>query len=199
VRRSRLLLLVALSGTAVAFSVAAGPGLVQAKTTRARVTKARVTKARLVRQARLMSTTLVEIRAARDEVWRWQAVMSTPKTAYAGLAEQSRSLAFRRRVLALWSERALSTRTLAQHPPRLEDWLCIHRYEGAWNDPNGPYYGGLQMDIGFQHAYGAALLRRKGTADHWTPLEQIWVAERAYRSGRGFYPWPNTARYCGLI
>ena len=26
-------------------------------------------------------------------------------------------------------------------------WLCIHRFEGAWNDPNAPYYGGLQMDI----------------------------------------------------
>lgn len=25
------------------------------------------------------------------------------------------------------------------------------------------------------------------------------VAERARRSGRGFYPWPNTARECGLI
>jgi hypothetical protein len=25
------------------------------------------------------------------------------------------------------------------------------------------------------------------------------VAERAYRSGRGFYPWPNSARACGLI
>ncbi len=30
-------------------------------------------------------------------------------------------------------------------------------------------------------------------------VEQMWVAERAHRSGRGFYPWPNTARYCGLI
>ena len=54
------------------------------------------------------------------------------------------------------------------------------------------------MDLSFQRAYGAALLRRKGTADHWTPLEQIWVAERAYRSGLGFYPWPTTARWCGL-
>jgi hypothetical protein len=27
----------------------------------------------------------------------------------------------------------------------------------------------------------------------------MWVAERAHRSGRGFYPWPNTARHCGLI
>ena len=55
------------------------------------------------------------------------------------------------------------------------------------------------MDLEFQQTYGARLLRRKGTADHWTPLEQIWTAERAHQSGRGFYPWPNTARYCGLI
>jgi hypothetical protein len=26
----------------------------------------------------------------------------------------------------------------------------------------------------------------------------MWVAERAYRT-RGYWPWPNTARYCGLI
>ena len=55
------------------------------------------------------------------------------------------------------------------------------------------------MDLAFQRAYGGRLLRAKGTADRWSPLEQMWVAERAYRSGRGFYPWPNTARYCGLI
>jgi hypothetical protein len=55
------------------------------------------------------------------------------------------------------------------------------------------------MDLSFQRAYAAGLLRRKGTADRWTPLEQMWTAERAHRSGRGFYPWPNTARYCGLI
>ena len=59
--------------------------------------------------------------------------------------------------------------------------------------------GGLQMDLGFQRTYGGGLLSRKGTANHWTPLEQMWAAERAHRSGRGFYPWPNTARYCGLI
>jgi hypothetical protein len=61
------------------------------------------------------------------------------------------------------------------------------------------YYGGLQMDISFQRTYGAEIYRRKGTANNWTALEQMWVAERAHRSGRGFYPWPNTARYCGLI
>ena len=44
----------------------------------------------------------------------------------------------------------------------------------------------------------SGLLARKGTADRWSPLEQMWVAEHAYKT-RGFYPWPNTARYCGLI
>jgi endonuclease YncB( thermonuclease family) len=42
-------------------------------------------------------------------------------------------------------------------------------------------------------------VRTKGTADTWKPVDQIWVALRPYRSGRGFYPWPNTARYCGLL
>ena len=65
--------------------------------------------------------------------------------------------------------------------------MCIHRHEGPWNDPNGPYYGGLQMDLQFQRAYGAYLLRTKGTADNWTPVEQVAVAERAYKE-RGFSP-----------
>ena len=77
-------------------------------------------------------------------------------------------------------------------------FLCIHTHEAPWNDPNPPYYGGLQMDLTFQRTYGASLLKRKGTADHWRPSEQIAVAIVAYRS-RGFWPWPNTARMCGLI
>ena len=55
------------------------------------------------------------------------------------------------------------------------------------------------MDVQFQRTYAPLLYRLKGTANHWTPLEQMWTAERARRSGRGFYPWPNTARFCGLI
>jgi hypothetical protein len=27
----------------------------------------------------------------------------------------------------------------------------------------------------------------------------MWIAERALRAGRGFYPWPLAARRCGLI
>jgi len=118
--------------------------------------------------------------------------MSAPRSPYDASAERSSSLHYRRMLLGVWTVRAEQAQRIARHPPLLRDWLCIHRYEAAWNDPDAPYYGGLQMDLSFQRAYGAALLRRKGTADHWTPLEQIWVAERAYRSGLGFYPWPTT-------
>jgi hypothetical protein len=194
VRRSRVLLLVALTGLAAALLLGAILVPQQAGATRTSVNQAK----QVVYEAQLRRT-LTGIRAARDEAWRWEAVMSASRPRYEASAERSPSLRYRRSVLALWTHRATEARQQAQHPPRLKDWLCIHHYEGAWNDPNAPYYGGLQMDKGFQQAYGAVLLRRKGTADHWSPLEQIWVAERAYRSGRGFYPWPNTARWCGLL
>lgn len=78
-------------------------------------------------------------------------------------------------------------------------FMCIHRGEGAWNSATGNgFYGGLQFDYGFISTYGADLLRSKGTADRWTPMEQIGVAIRAHRT-RGFTPWPNTARRCGLL
>ena len=78
-------------------------------------------------------------------------------------------------------------------------FMCIHKYEGAWNDPNPPYYGGLQMDYGFMATYGREYLSAWGTADHWPPAIQIAVGIKAYLSGRGWYPWPNSARLCGLI
>ncbi len=82
--------------------------------------------------------------------------------------------------------------------PHLRDWVCIHSYEApTWRTADPPYYGGLQMDIGFQRAYGAAYLRTEGTANHWTPQQQMLAAERAWKV-RGFGPWPNTARMCGL-
>jgi hypothetical protein len=133
------------------------------------------------------------------ETWRWERVMGGRLTPRAGSSRHTLGLGYRQWVLNLWTAMARSARRLALHPPHLEGWLCIHRHEGSWGDPNPPYYGGLQMDLGFQATYGRALLRAKGTADHWTPLEQMWVAERAFASGRGFYPWPNTARWCGLI
>ncbi len=52
------------------------------------------------------------------------------------------------------------------------------------------------MSIQFQRAYSRYLLRLKGTANRWTPAEQMWTAERALLAGSGFHPWP-TGR-CGL-
>lgn len=111
--------------------------------------------------------------------------------------------------LRLWQLRSARALLLVaahgQARPRVPAFLadaftCIHRFEGSWtaNTGNG-YYGGLQMDIGFQSRYGAAYLKRWGTADNWPVWAQLDAAARAYRSGRGFWPWPNTARLCGLI
>jgi len=130
----------------------------------------------------------------RHRTWHWQRVMERPLTLT--LADPPADPLAR---IDVWRRVSANVREVAMHPPHVRAWTCIHRYEGAWTDSGGPYYGGLQMDLGFQRTYGAPLLAHKGTADHWTPLEQMWVAERALRAGRGFWPWPNTARYCGLL
>lgn len=84
-----------------------------------------------------------------------------------------------------------------------EKWRCIHEHEGAWNANTGNgYYGGLQMDMGFQRTYGSEFIARWGTADRWPVWAQLMAAERAYHGyrgygGRGFGPWPNTRRMCG--
>ena len=130
----------------------------------------------------------------RRRVWHWQRVMGHPVTL--ALRNPPPELAAR---VPVWQRVAKRTWARAQHPPHEAAWRCIHRFEGPWTDPGAPYYGGLQMDLGFQRRYGGYLLRKKRTAERWTPLEQMWVAERALRAGRGFYPWPNTARYCGLL
>jgi hypothetical protein len=75
--------------------------------------------------------------------------------------------------------------------------LCVHSKEGAWNDPNAPYYGGMQMDMSFQQAYGPEFLRAYGTADHWPAHDQLVAAYRAWKS-RGWSPWPVTSAMCGL-
>ena len=135
----------------------------------------------------------------RRETWHWQRVMGMRLTPTAYGERRIESRRYQVWMLRLWTARAAAVRKQASRPPHLAAWRCIQRHEGRWNDPNPPYYGGLQMDLGFQRTYGAYLLRRKGTANKWTPLEQMWVAARAVRSGRGFYPWPNAARICGLI
>jgi hypothetical protein len=80
----------------------------------------------------------------------------------------------------------------------VDAFSCIHHYEGPWGAATGNgYFGGLQMDVTFQRTYAPDLLRQKGTANRWSPSEQIATAFVAY-ADRGFAPWPNTARACGL-
>ena len=131
-------------------------------------------------------------RRLRTTTWHWQAVMGLRRSHLSAPLHSPRALSF-------WRGHARAVLRRAAHVPHRSAWLCIHHYEGSWQDSGDPYWGGLQMDRGFMRTYAARELLRRGWANSWSPLEQMWVAERAYRSGRGFYPWPNTARYCGLI
>jgi hypothetical protein len=139
-----------------------------------------------------------QIERYRHVTWRWQRVMGHRLYRSSASYRRESSLRYKRWVRNLWQARARRVKRRAQHPPYRSAWLCIHRYEGAWNDGGAPYYGGLQMDVSFQIRYGRGLFGRKGTADHWTPLEQMWAAERARREV-GFSAWPNAARICGVL
>jgi hypothetical protein len=139
-----------------------------------------------------------QLQRYEQKTWYWQRLTGAPRTDTAGRRLAAMGVSDLKRIVLMWERRARKAHRFAQHPPHMRQWMCIHHYEGAWNDVGGPYWGGLQMDIGFQQHYGGWLLRMKGTADHWTPLEQIWTAEKASQS-RGFWPWPNTAHLCGLI
>jgi hypothetical protein len=82
-------------------------------------------------------------------------------------------------------------------PPHYAEWMCIHGYEGAWNDPGAPYYGGLQFAHSTWERNGGH--RYAPEANLATPLQQMWIAENAWaESGGSFSQWPNTARWCGL-
>jgi hypothetical protein len=160
--------------------------------------------ARAADAASTRTVLLTEIDGLRHATWHWQHLMGKPKTPTTFTERHTLDERYRRWVRDLWQRREIAAKRRAARPPHRSDWLCIHRYERhplqGWRTRTGNgYYGGLQMDLSFQRLYGPELLRSKGTADNWTALEQMWVAERAYRSGRGFYPWPNTARSCGLI
>jgi hypothetical protein len=147
---------------------------------------------------------LSAIKTHRTATWRWQKLMGAQLTPSDYSERRATNVRYLDWLESLWKRRAHRARRRASRPPHLSAWLCIHRYERhaaqGWSTRTGNgYYGGLQMDLGFQRRYARDLLRRKGTADRWTRLEQMWVAERAHRAGRGFWPWPNTARACGLI
>jgi hypothetical protein len=82
---------------------------------------------------------------------------------------------------------------------RLANGQRVGSGEGGWetNTGNG-YYGGLQADLSFQKAYGLVYYLRWDTANNWPRWAQLHMGYRGWLA-RGFYPWPRTARACGLI
>ena len=70
----------------------------------------------------------------RHETWRWQRMMGSRLTR--SLKDPPAEVDAK---IAVWKRVAVKTRVSAQNPPHKRQWLCIHRYEGAWTDPNPPY------------------------------------------------------------
>ena len=104
-------------------------------------------------------------------------------------------------VVALAIAFTIASPAAAQRPAHFSMWMCIHGKEATWTDTGDPYYGGLQMGWWFMRTYGSRLLSMKGTADRWTPLEQMWVAENAWKRERYSVrwlrgQWPRTSYGC---
>lgn len=134
---------------------------------------------------------------ARAATVHWLTIIRGRPPRHSSAIRMSSAPEAARHLARMWHRRAMAASRRAHHPPRLRAWYCIHHYEGSWSDPDAPYWGGLQMDYSFQSAYGPWFLQHRGTANHWAPLVQIWAGVRAWRV-RGFEPWANTARACGV-
>jgi hypothetical protein len=197
-------LLLAFAGltTAAAAAVASGSTGTSlastASTTTTETTSETIVSARTHGRAHAIAYWSRHIRREKAGTRRWRTViLGRPSFGNGSRALAVHSVTRLRQLARRWHHREHQAWWRANHPPSLNGWLCIHHYEGSWRDGGSPYWGGLQMNLSFQETYGSWLLRHKGTADHWSPLEQIWVAVRAARA-RGFSPWPNTARNCGM-
>jgi hypothetical protein len=140
-----------------------------------------------------------KIKRFQRATWHWQRLMGFRRTPNRKRYLRTRDFEYRLFVLKQWRNRAIRAKRRAHNPPHEGGWRCLQRYEAPWSDANDPYWGGLQMDRSFMLAHAPGHLLRRGWANRWSPIEQMWVAERAHRAGRGFYPWPNAARVCGLI
>jgi opacity protein-like surface antigen len=91
--------------------------------------------------------------------WRWERLMGVPRTPTEGRVLMEMSIPDVRSAVALWRRRAAAAHRKAVRPPHLAAWLCIHRLEGGWSSNTGNgYYGGLQMNLGFQRTYAPWLV-----------------------------------------
>lgn len=140
------------------------------------------------------------IATIRSQTWRYQDRAGAARwpTRYLERRGSERYLNYLAR---MWRHRMKAAHSAYQRasalPAHYRDWLCIHRYEGAWTDAGAPYWGGVQFGYSEWQRYGAPYTGAV-TANLATPLQQMWAAERYYHDA-GFRPWPNTARACGLL
>jgi hypothetical protein len=140
----------------------------------------------------------------RTKTWHMERVMTERVVSRPVPVPKSTSeLEAARYRMEIWRSRAASDWQRFTNPPNYSSWLCIRSHETAppfdsWRtDSKNGYYGGVQMNSTFMQQYGSYLLALKGNANHWTKLEQIWVAERGRRV-QGWGAWPATSRMCGL-
>lgn len=112
-----------------------------------------------------------------------------------------RNVHMRRYYLRQWTARHRQAISLQRRWLWSRAWyqaaMCVHRGEGAWtsNTGNG-FYGGMQFDYSTWLSNGGG--RFAAYAHLATPVEQLTVTYWTWQR-RGWYPWPNTARACGLI
>jgi hypothetical protein len=68
----------------------------------------------------------------------------------------------------------------------------------ARSQPAGTYAGKWQMNRAFEVAYAPGFAQQLGRADRWPEWLQDLAAWRGWQA-RGWWPWPTTARRCGLL
>ena len=103
--------------------------------------------------------------------------------------------------LRWWQRQHRRAISLERHYPWTQAWyqaaMCVHQGEGAWNSNTGNgFYGGMQFDYTTWLSNGGG--RFAEYAHLASPLEQLTVTWWTWQR-RGWYPWPNTARACGLL
>jgi hypothetical protein len=113
----------------------------------------------------------------------------------AGTKKSRHSLKRSGKYLVRYGNNHIRQATTRNRPPHYYGWLCIHSREGAWNDPNAPYYGGLQMSYNWMNAVPG------GDAGKLPAMQQMWIAERVSAQHGFSYSWmkgqwPNTYPPC---
>ncbi len=85
------------------------------------------------------------------------------------------------------------------HPRWFREAICIHHYEGAWNDATGNgYEGGMQFLLSTWTSVGGRVSRSGHWASVASPREQLYRAWLVWlRDGRTWREW-GSASVCGL-